>query len=73
MEQYRLKLLIEPNDIYNRLSPEDKERFKEVKIINATLLHDGSVELECLVLENSIINCISHQRLLSNDGYLKVN
>ena len=67
---YKIKLFIKPNDIYNKLSLENQNRFSEVKIVNANLLNDGVVEIECLALENPIMDYDCRYRLFG-DG--KIN
>ena len=71
MSNYRFRLVIEPEDIYNRLLPEQKEQFKKIEITDATLLNDGTVILECLALEDKIGEYPNLQRLLG-DGYVTV-
>lgn len=63
---FEFKLLIEPKDIYDKLTPEQKERFKDIKITNITLYSDGNVEIECLALMDRIIKSPNRQKLLGD-------
>ena len=49
---YGVKLYIEPEDIFNKLSEEDKNRFKKCVFDNAEKMPDGTVEITCLLFEN---------------------
>lgn len=72
MNKCHLKVYLDPQDIYNKLSPDDKERFKNLEIIKSELTPDGSIEIDCHVYEaDTKTSDILRQKLLS-DGYLKV-
>ena len=72
MCNYKIKLKITPNDIFNKLSHKDKERFNSIEILNTTLLQDGSAILECLISENKI-NDTQYLQHLFSDGYLIID
>lgn len=69
MCNYKIKLKISPNDIFNKLSYNDKKRFRSIEILNTTLLQEGSVIIECLISENKT-NDISYLQHLFSDGDL---
>lgn len=71
MSNYRFRLVIKPEDIYNRLLPEQKEQIKKLEITDVDLLNNGDVILECLALTDTIAEYPNLQRLLS-DGYITV-
>lgn len=66
---YKFKLKIEPEDIYNRLIPEQKEKFNNLKITGVKLLDDGIVEIECLALKDKILEN-PYRQVLFGDGYI---
>ena len=49
---YGLKVYIEPKDILNKLSDEDKERFNQCVFTNVIRCMDGSVEIECVLFND---------------------
>ena len=55
MSNYKFKVAIDAEDIYNNLLPEHKELFNTVKITNVELLQDKYVYIECLALEQDIV------------------
>ena len=67
MSNYKFKLKIEPEDIFNRLVPEQKEQLNSIKVTDAILCDDGSVEIECLALKDKVTTYPNLQRLLSDD------
>ena len=67
MSNYKFKLAIDAADIYNKLLPEQKELFQNVKITNVELLQDKYVYIECLALTNEIIERNCCQRLLTSN------
>ena len=69
MNNHMIKLMIEPKDIHNRLPPEQKKQFKEIKITNTTLCDNGVVEIECLALEEEI-NKSSYVQKIFVEGYI---
>lgn len=71
MNNYKINILIKPDDIYNKLSPEDKKRFKDVMITNAILLDDGSIKIGCLLTEDKPKD-VEFIQLFCSDGYLTV-
>ena len=67
MSNYKFKLAIDAKDIYNKLLPEQKELFNDVKITNVELLQDKYVYIECLALQKDIFERTIVQKLLSGD------
>lgn len=47
----KFSLYITPEDIYNRILPEQREQLDKVIITSADLLGDGYVHIECMALE----------------------
>ena len=73
MNNFKFKLLIEPNEIYNKLIPKQKQLFDNVQITKATLLDSGDVELECLALSSNITETPYRQVIsLSNEKYIAI-
>ena len=66
MGNYKFTLSIEPEDIYNRLKPEEKKQFDNVKITNVNLLNNGTVEVECIAFDDEIIENPYLQKLFGN-------
>lgn len=66
MSLNKMKLRIEPVDIYNKLLPEQKEKFKNIMITDVDLV-DGSVTIECIALEDDVMESNVLQRLLPSD------
>ena len=54
MNIYRFDLYLDPQDIYNKLEPSQKEQIGSVVITNAQLGGDGYVHIECAALEKGI-------------------
>lgn len=67
MNNCKFKLAVKPADIYNRLIPEQKEMFNNLKIIDVKLLDDGIVEIECLALKDKIFENPYRQDLFNNE------
>ena len=49
---YGLKVYIAPEDIVNKLSDEDKERFNQCVFTNVTRERDGSITIDCVVFND---------------------
>lgn len=54
MCNYKFKLLIKPQAIYDNLLPEQKKLFDNIQITKARLWDSGEVEIECLALKNAV-------------------
>ena len=67
---YQFNLLIKAEDIYSRLSLDDKKRFNNVKITNAYLNKGGEVIIECLALDKFIKDSSTLQRLTSDGNFI---
>ena len=70
MSNYKFKLAIRPKDIYDRLIPDQKDRFNSIEITSAKLLDYGIVEIECLALKDEIIETPERQILHFNNDYI---
>ena len=56
MSNYKFKILIKPEAIYNNLLFEQKKLFNNIQITNAELLNNNrGVEIECLALESDTV------------------
>ena len=69
MANYKFKLLIKSEDIYKKLSLEQRRQFNDIKIINTQMLDNGDVHIECIALENKITDFPYIQHLIT-DGYI---
>lgn len=49
---YGLKVYITPEDIIDKLSDEDKERFNQCVFTNVTRENDGSITIDCAVFND---------------------
>lgn len=67
MSNYKFKLLIKPESIFNKLTLEQRQQFSSVEITKATLFENGTVELDCLALDSEIIET-PYIQILSNDN-----
>ena len=65
MSNYNFKLIIRPEDIYNKLLPEQRAQFTTVEIVGANLDSRGIVEIECLALDDNIVEKQEVQALLT--------
>lgn len=68
MSLNKMKLIIETEDIYNKLLPEQKEIFKNIMITDVDLV-GSSVIIGCIALKDDIVESNVGQRLLSG-GYI---
>lgn len=66
MSLNKMKLIIEPVDIYSKLLPEQKEKFKNIMITDVDLV-GGSVTIECIALEDDVVKSNVLQSLLKSD------
>lgn len=66
MSNYKFKVAIDAADIYNKLLPEQKELFNNIKITNVELLQDKHVYIECLALEQDIQELPFVQKLIGD-------
>ena len=67
MSNYKFKLLIKSESIFNKLTPEQRQQFSSVEITKATLFENGEVELDCLALENNTIE-IPYRQIILDDS-----
>lgn len=49
---YRLSVYITPEDIIDKLSDEDKERFNQCVFTNVTREADDSITIDCVVFDD---------------------
>lgn len=49
---YGLQVTIEPSDIIDRLSDEDKERFNQCVFTDVLRNRDGSITIDCIVFDD---------------------
>lgn len=49
---YMMRLYIEPEDIINKLSEEDKKRFNQCVFTNVVKENDGSITIDCVVFDD---------------------
>lgn len=66
MNNCKFTLLIESEDIYNKLLPEQKEQFDSVIITNVDLLNEKFLKIECLALGSTIKEFPYVQKVLKN-------
>ena len=75
MNIHRFNLYINPQDIYDKIEPKQKEQIGGVVITNAQLLGDGRIYIECAALEKGIEITPKKepayiQSLMDNSGYI---
>ena len=49
---YGLKVYIEPKDILDKLSEEDKKRFNQCVFTDVTRERDGTITIDCVVFDD---------------------
>lgn len=69
MNNCKFTLLIKPEDIYNKLIPEQRNMFNNIKITSTNLLNSGDIEIECLALSDEVTEYPNRQKLLG-DWYI---
>jgi hypothetical protein len=71
---YGLSVYITPEDIINKLSDEDKERFNQCVFTNVTRDMDGSITIDCVVFDDPDPYVIAkHRQKYFGEGSLEVN
>ena len=63
----RFKISIRPEDIYNRLVPEQKEQFDNIQIVDATIGADGSITIDCFALTDKVKESKYRLHVLTGD------
>lgn len=58
METYCVKVVITPDDIYEKLSPEDKQRFNRVIIADVSRDLEMNVELTCVAVNDQPVDVV---------------
>lgn len=62
---YGVKVYIEPKDILNKLSDEDKQRFNQCVFTDIHKCMDGSVEIDCILFyEDESVMYSDRQKLI---------
>lgn len=66
---YGLKVYITPQDVIDKLSDEDKERFNQCVFTNITKDCDGSIEIDCVLFNDPdpYIKAMHRQRYYGKD------
>ena len=59
---YASKIYITPEDVLDRLSPEEKERFNQCVFTNVVREQDGSVTIECVLFHDDDPYVIANHR-----------
>lgn len=75
MIMYGLSVYIEPKDILNRLSDEDKGRFNTCVFTDVHREQDGSVTIDCIVFDDTELHeetDIPRRQNYFNEGSLEV-
>ena len=67
MKNCRFKISIRPEDIYNRLVPEQKEQFDNIQIVDATIGADGSITIDCFALTDKVKESKYRLHVLTGD------
>ena len=73
MNIHRFDLYINPQDIYDKLEPKQRERIGNIVIKNAQLFSDGCIHIECAALEKGIEITPkepAYRQSLIGDGYI---
>ena len=71
---YELKVYITPEDIINKLSDEDKERFNQCVFTDVTRGTDGSITIACIVFDDPDPYVrAQHRQKYFDDGAISVN
>ena len=68
---YGLRVYIEPKDILNRLSDEDRERFNSCVFTGVHREQDGSVTIDCIVFDDTEPD--KKVGMPRRQNYLKIN
>ena len=69
---YGLKVYITPEDIIDKLSDEDKERFNQCVFTNLAREADGSITIECVLFDDPDPYVRERHRQRYYDSNLKV-
>lgn len=64
---YGLKVYITPEDILDKLSYDDKERFNNCVFTDVIKEADGSIEITCLLFDDKTITKEPNRHRLSNE------
>ena len=71
---YGLKVYITPEDIIDKLSDEDKERFNQCVFTDVTKETDGSITIDCIVFDDPDPYVRQqHRQKYFGEGSLEVN
>lgn len=67
MSNYRFKLLITPEYIYDMLIPEQEEQFDHIEIMSANLFDNDGLEIECMAFKDETVELSFRQVLSGRD------
>ena len=71
---YGATFYIEPIDVLNRLSEEDRKRFNQCVFSNVTMARDGSLEIHCVFFNDHDVDEESNCRYkLHSEGEIKLS
>ena len=71
---YGLKVYIEPKDILDKLSEEDKKRFNQCVFTDVTRDMDGGITIDCVVFDDPDPYVVAkHRQKYFSEGSLEVN
>ena len=63
----KFNLSVRAKDIYDKLSPEDKNKYKNIMITDAKLFNNKELIIECLALNDDVEECGRMQAVLTGD------
>ena len=70
---YGLKVYITPEDVIDKLSDKDKERFNQCVFTDVTREMDGSITIDCVVFDDQDPYVIAtHRQKYFSEGSLEV-
>lgn len=69
---YVADFYIEPQDIFNRLSEEDRERFNHCVFSGARKERDGTLTISCIFLEDKDVEESKYRYKYCGDGEIKL-
>lgn len=71
---YGLKVYIEPEDIIDKLSDEDKKRFNQCVFTDVTRERDGGITIDCVVFDDPDPYVITkHRQRYFGEGSLEID
>ena len=67
MSNCKFNLSVRAKDIYDKLSPKDKNKYKNIMITDAKLFNNKELIIECLALNDDVEECGRMQAVLTGD------